>query len=195
MALETRPLAVGILNGFSPYTGIQVYSLGLIPELFDVVLISAFTAAFVCTDFSSRTFGDAFLCGALRKNVFLAKLAVYFPGLFVLILIPLTASTAVATLRNGFGAGWDTVALEIGAKFLVYILYRFSMAGYAILVALIIQNPIGTLGLSAAEIYLMVLTQNPMENSAAQDMFIAFIIKTAILLSAATIIFIRRDLK
>lgn len=79
---------------------------------------------------------------------------------------------------ESFGAVWDTVALEIGAKFLVYILYRFSMAGYAILVALIIQNPIGTLGLSAAGIYLMVLTQNPMENSAAQDMFIAFIIKT-----------------
>lgn len=188
-------LAVGILNGFSPYTGYQVYSVGVIPELFDAVLISAFTAAFVCTEFSNRTYGNAFLCGALRQNVFLSKLAVYFPGLLILILIPLAASTAAATLRNGFGASWDTVALEIGSMFLVYILYRFSMAGFTLLVASVIRNPIGTLGLSAALIYLAVLTQNPVENSAAQDMFIAFAIKTAILLSAAAFIFIKRDLK
>ena len=188
-------IAVGILNGFSPYTGYQVYFLGLIPELFDVILISAFAAAFICTEFSDRTFGNAFLCGTLRQNVFLAKLAVYFPGLLILILIPLAASTAVATLENGFGAGWDAVALEIGSKLLVYVLYKFSMAGFAVLVASVIWNPIGTLGLSAALIYLAVLTQNPVEISAAQDMFIAFITMTAILLFAATFIFIKRDLK
>lgn len=188
-------LAVGILNGFSPYTGYQVYSLCLIPELFDVVLISAFTAAFVCTEFSDRTFGNTFLCGALRQNVFLAKLVAYFPGLLILILIPLAAATAVATLRNGFGAGWETVVLEIGSTFLVYLLYRFSMAGFTILVASVIQNPVGTLGLSAALIYLAVLTQNPMENSAVEDVFIAFLIKIAIFLPVAIFIFIKRDLK
>lgn len=188
-------LAVGIMPGFSPYTGYQVYSLGLIPELFDAVLISVFTADFVCMEFSDRTFGNTFLCGTSRKNVFLAKLVVYFPGLLILILIPVAASTAVATLRNGFGADWNAVAWEIGSAFLVYILYRFSMAGFAILVASVIRNPIGTLGISGAGIYLVTLTQNPMEDSAAQDMFLAFIIKTAILLSVATFIFIRRDLK
>ena len=188
-------LVVGILNGFAPYTGYQVYSVSLIPELFDAILVSAFTAAFVCTEFSNRTYGNAFLCGVMRQNVFFAKLVVYFPGLFILILIPLVTSTAVATLRNGFGAGWATVALEVGAEFLVYILYRFSMAGFAILVASVIQNPVATLGLSAAGIYLAVLTQNSMENSTVQDAFIAFIIKILLLLSVATFIFIRRDLK
>ena len=94
----------------------------------------------------------------------------------------------------GLGTG-DAVALEIGSKLLVYVLYRFSMAGFAVLVASVIWNPIGTLGLSAALIYLAVLTQNPVEISAAQDMFIAFITMTAILLFAATFIFIKRDLK
>lgn len=188
-------LAVGILSGFSSYTGYQVYSFGLILELFDAVLISVFTADFVCMEFSNRTFGNAFLCGTSRKNVFLAKLAVYFLGLFILILIPLDVSTAVATLRNGFGADWNAVAWEIESEFLVYTLYRFFMAGFAILVASVIRNPIGVLGISVAGIYFVALTQNPMENSAAQDMFIAFIIKTAILLSVATFIFIRRDLK
>lgn len=187
--------AVGIIPGFSPYTGYQVYSLGLIPRLFDAVLISVFTADFVCMEFSNRTFGNAFLCGTSRKNVFLAKLAVYFLGLLILILIPLAASTAVATLRNGFGADWNAVALEIESEFLVYILYRFSMAGFTILVASVILNPIGVLGISITGIYFVELTQNPMENSATQNMFIAFIIKTAILLSVATLIFIRRDLK
>lgn len=188
-------LAIGIMPGFSSYTGCQVYSLGLIPELFDAVLISVFTADFVCMEFSNRTFGNAFLCGTSRKNVFLAKLVVYFLGLLILILIPMAASTAVATLRNGFGADWNGVALEIESEILVYILYRFSMAGFAILVASVIRNPIGTIGISSAGIYLVTLTQNPMENSAAQDMYIVLIIKTAILLSVATFIFVRRDLK
>ena len=93
----------------------------------------------------------------------------------------------------GLGTG-DAVALEIGSKLLVYILYRFSMAGFAVLVASVIRNPIGTLGLSAALIYLAVLTQNPVENSVMQDLT-AFITITAILLFAATFIFIKRDLK
>ena len=187
--------AVGIISGFSSYSGYQVYSLGLIPELFDAILISVFTADFVCMEFSNRTFSTVFLCGHSRKDVFLAKLAVYFSGLLILILVPLVTSTAVATLRNGFGADWNEVALEIGSEFLDYILYRFSMASFTILAASVILNPIGAFGISIAGIYLETLTQNPMENSAAQNMFIVFIIKTAILLSVATFIFIRRDLK
>ncbi|MDE6566513.1 MAG: ABC transporter permease, partial [Lachnospiraceae bacterium] len=160
---------VGMLRGFSPYSGYQVYTIGLVPELFDIVLISVFTAAFLCTEFSKRTFANAVLCGTSRQNVFLAKLAVYFPGLLVLILLPLLVSTFVATMRNGFGADWDALALEMAAKLLFYICHRFSMAGFAILVASIIQNSIGTLGLSVAGIYLMSLTQNSIENMYTQD--------------------------
>ena len=187
-------LVIGIFHGFLPYSGYQVYALGLIPELFDAVLISVFTADFVCMEFSNRTFGNTLLCGTSRKNVFLAKLMVYFLGLLILILVPLAAGTGVATLRNGFGADWNVVALEVETKFLAYILYRFSMAAFAILVASVIQNPIGTLGISVAGIYLMTLNQSTMGNLDVLDMFIAFIIKMAIFLSVATFIFIRRDL-
>lgn len=188
-------VAIGIMSGFSPYTGYQVYYLGLIPESFDAVLISVFTADFVCMEFSNRTFGNAFLCGTSRRNVFLAKLTVYFLGLLILILIPLATSTTIATLRNGFGADWNAAAQEIGSAFLAYFLYRFSMAGFAILVASVIQNPIGVLGISVAGIYFVTLTQNPMENPATLNMFITFIIINAIFLSVATFVFIRRDLK
>ena len=188
-------LGVGIFSGFSSCSGYQVYNLGLIPELFDAVLISVFTADFVCMEFSNRTFDNALLCGTSRKNVFLAKLMVYFPGLLILILVPLAAGTGVATLRNGFGADWNAVALEVESEFLAYILYRFSMAAFAILVASIIQNPIGTLGISIAGIYLVTLNQSTIGNPDTPDMFIAFIIKMAILLSVATFIFIMRDLK
>ena len=189
-------LAVGMLRGFSPYPGYQVYIIGLVPELFDAVLISVFTVAYLCTEFSKRTFGNAFLCGTSRQNVFFAKLAVYFPGLFVLILLPLIVSTLVSTMRNGFGADWDAMAMEVAVKFLFYIFYRFSMAGFAILVASVIQNSIGTLGFSVAGIYLMSLSQNLVENPFVQgDTLIASMIKITIFLIAATFIFIRRDLK
>ena len=186
-------LAVGMLRGFSPYSGYQVYNIGLVPELFDAVLIAVFTAAFLCTEFSNRTFGNAFLCGTSRQNVFFAKLVVYFPGLLVLILFLLILSTLLATMRNGFGADWE--ALEMAAKFLFYIVHRISMAGFSILVAVVIQNSLGTLGLSVAGIYLMSLSQNSVANSLTQDTLIDSIIKTAIFLSAATFIFRKRDWK
>lgn len=188
-------LAVGMLRGFSPYPGYQVYNISLVPELFDAVLIAVFTAAFLCTEFSNRTFGNAFLCGISRQNVFFAKLVVYFPGLLVLILFPLILSTWLATMRNGFGADWEALAMEMAAKFLFYLFHRVSMAGFSILVAVVIQNSIGTLGLSAAGIYLMSLSQHSVANLLTQDTLIDSIIKTAIFLSAATFIFRMRDWK
>lgn len=187
---------VGMLRGFSPYLGYQVYTIGLVPELFDVVLVSVFTAAFLCTEFSKRTFANAFLCGTSRRNVFFAKLAVYFPGLLVLILLPLFVSTAVATMRNGFGEDWNALALELAIKLLFYICHRLSMAAFSVLVASVIQNFIGTLGISLAGIYLMSLRWNFVENMNTQDdMLTVSIIRTIIFLSVATIIFIKRDLK
>ena len=188
-------LVVGILRGFSPHSGYQVYIIGLVPELFDAVLISVFTAAFLCTEFSRRTFGNAFLCGALRQNVFFAKLGVYFPGLLALILLPLVVSTSVVTMRNGFGADWDAVALEMAEKLFFYIFYQFSMAGFAVLSASIIQKTIGTLGISVAGIYLMSLGQNLVEHLFTWDVWIISITEIAVFLSVATFIFIRRDLK
>lgn len=189
-------LAVGMLRGFSPYSGYQVYTIGLVPELFDIVLVSVFTSAFLCTEFSRRTFGNSVLCGTSRQYVFLAKLAVYFPALLVLILLPLVVSTSVATMRNGFGADPDVLALEMTGKLLFYICHRFSMAGFAILVASVIRNSIGTLGISMAGMYLMSFSQNSVKNLLTQDDTLTVsIIKMIILLSAAIMIFIRRDLK
>lgn len=186
---------MGVLRGFSDYPGYQVYLFGMFPDMFDAVLISIFTASFLCMEFSNRTFGGAFLCGASRKNVFLAKLVVYFLGLLVLIIVPPAVSTSAATMRNGFGADWDTVALEVVSKLLFYVLDRFSMAGFTILAASIIQNSIGTLGIGVAGIYLVALSQNPVENPVTQNILIASVIRIVILLSVATFIFVKRDLK
>lgn len=189
-------LVVGMLRGFSPCSGYQVYTIGLVPELFDIVLVSVFTSTFLCSEFSRRTFGNAVLCGTSRQNVFLAKLAVYFPALLVLILLPLVVSTSVATMRNGFGADPDVLVLEMTGKLLFYICHRFSMAGFAILVASVIRNSIGMLGISMAGMYLMSFSQNFVKNLLTQDdTWTVSILKTIILLSAAIIIFIRRDLK
>ena len=188
--------AIGILRGFTPCTGYQACTLGLFPDLFDAVLVSVFTAAFICMECSNRTFGNAVLCGTPRRSVFLAKLAVYFPGPLILLLVPPVESIPVATMRNGFGADWDAVALEIAANFFFYILHRFSMAGFAILTASVIQNPVGTLGISVAGIYLVTLTRNPGGDPAGQGAtWIAWILITVLFLSAATFIFVRRDLK
>lgn len=184
--------AAGILRGFTPYTGYQVYIAGLLPELFDAVLVSVFTVVFLSTEFSNQTFGNAFLCGTSRKNVFFAKLAAYFAGLLVLIIQPLFVSGIIATIRNGFGEGGT--ALEIIIKFVLYIICRFSMAAFAIFATSLLRNPIGSLGLSLAGIYLLFLAQNPMEISVEPNIWIAYLGEITVFLGASTCIFVKRDL-
>lgn len=183
----------GIIQGFSPLPGYQVYIVSLGPELSDIILISVFTVIFLCTEFSNRTYGNAFLCGISRQTVFSAKLAVYFPALLVLILLPMTVSVSVTTMRNGFGTDWDTVTGEIAATLLSYILYRFFMAGLAILAGVVIQNQIGTLGISIAGIYIITIIK-PLKYPATQTVLICTILQTAIILFVTARIFIRREL-
>lgn len=183
-----------MLRGFSPYPGYQMYTTALVPELFDAVLVSVFTAAFLCAEFSNRTFGNAALSGVSRQNVFFAKLAVYFPGLLVLVLLPLAVSVCSATIRNGFGADWDAVVWDIIEKLLFYILYRFFMAGFAIFAATLIQNSIGMLGTGVAGIYLITLIKKPMEHPVTQITLLFTIIEISIFLSLAAFIFAKREL-
>lgn len=196
--------SIGMLRGFSPGSGYQVYIMSLFPELFDMLLISIFTAAFLCMEFSNRTFGNSFLCGSPRWKILFAKLVVYFLGLLVFILVPLAVSTSVASVRNGFGADGAALVWEMAVKLLFYILYRFSMAGFAVLAAVVIQNPVGTLGISAAGVYLMVLVRNPGISLYLQGFdldallflvreVVAFFLEAVGFLFAAVFIFIRRD--
>lgn len=183
-----------MLRGFSPYPGYQMYITALVPELFDAVLVSVFTAAFLCAEFSNRTFGNAALSGVSRQNVFFAKLTAYFPGLLVLVLLPLAVSVCAATIRNGFGADWDAVVWDIIEKLLFYILYRFFMAGFAIFAATLIQNSIGMLGTGVAGIYLITLIKKPMEHPVTQITLLFTIIEISIFLSLAAFIFAKREL-
>lgn len=185
---------VAMLRAFSPYPGYQLYIIALVPELFDAVLISVFTAAFLCAEFSNRTFGNAVLSGVSRQNVFFAKLAAYFPGLLVLVLLPLAVSVCAATIKNGFGADLDAVVWEIIEKLLFYILYRFFMASFAIFAAILIQNPIGMLGTGVAGIYLITLINKPMEHPVTQITLLFTIVEISIFLSLATLIFAKREL-
>lgn len=185
---------VAMLRGFSPYPGYQVYIIALVPELFDAVLVSVFTAAYLCAEFSNRTFGNAALSGVSRQNVFFAKLTAYFLGLLVLVLLPLAVSVCVATIRNGFCADWDAVVWDIIEKLLFYILYRFFMASFAIFAATLIQNSIVMLGTGVAGIYLITLIKKPMEHPVTQITLLFTIIEISIFLSLATFIFAKRKL-
>lgn len=125
--------------------------------------------------------------------MFFAKLAAYFAGLLILIIQPLFISSAVAALRNGFGMEGDSAAApELAIKLLFYIIYRFSMAAFSIFAASALRDPIGSLGLCVAGMYLIFLTQNPPKIS-APNAWISFLGEIAVFLWAAACIFVRRD--
>lgn len=178
----------GLLQGLSPYAGFQVYKVALYPGILDAVLISVFTVSFVCVEF-----GNAVLTGASRARILSAKLAAYFSGLFILLLLPLFVSVSAASIRHGFDAG-DVSVLPILSQLLFYILYRFFLAGLSVLVAVSIRNPLGTFGASAAGIYLVTLLYNPMENLIMGATWFSVILGIIIFLSLSFSVFMRRDI-
>lgn len=185
----------GVVQGFSPCRGYQVYTISLAPQLFDVVLISVFTAAFLCVERSWRTIGNALLSGMSRRTVFFAKLSAYVPAFLVLILLPLAVSVCVATIRNGFGADGDALFFEWMAALFFYIVYRFFMAGLSIFAATVIQNPLGTLGISVAGNYLISRIKNPMGNVVTYETLIFGVIGTVISLCLAAFVFERIEIR
>ena len=62
--------------------------------MFHTIFTGAFTAVFLCSEFSGRTMGMGFFCGRTRRSVFLSKLVVYF-------------RVAVSVVRSSGSTGFD----------------------------------------------------------------------------------------
>jgi len=158
-------LGIGVLLAFiflsasEPVSGLDAFNRGVMTVEISIIVISIFTAIFICGEFENRTICTSIFCGHNRWSILLAKVAVYFIGTAILATVFLTAITVIVTVRNGFGSELTAyVALYLVRTFALYLLGRLALAGFCAMLGFIVRNVIGTIGvgvcLSTALIFL-----------------------------------------
>lgn len=86
-----------------PRTGYRGFRFGIAYCFYHTNIALIFTVAFLCEDFSNKSFGKSLLSGYSRKKIFWAKVIIFWLGM-VLLLSSFTCSTTItSSLLNGFG--------------------------------------------------------------------------------------------
>lgn len=130
--------------------------------MFHTIFAGAFTAVFLCGEFSDRTMGMSLLCGLPRYRVFSAKLIVYFVGLLCLLTAVVVTPMVIMTCVNGFGMELTVQScMEVLAQMAFFWLVSSALGGCFVLLALATKNAVGTLGAGLGTAYiLLVMTSN-----------------------------------
>lgn len=161
-------VGVGLFFGFEwiiysvRASGYQMLSIMDSFVMFHTIFTSAFTAVFLCGEFSDRTIGMALFCGLPRRSVFLSKLLVYFTGLLCLLSTVVVVPVVMMSIMNGFGIEM-TIAdcMEVLAQVVFFWLVSSAMGGFFIFLALATKNKIATIGVGLGIAYLLlVMTSN-----------------------------------
>ena len=135
------------LSAFEPVSGLEAFNRGIMGVEINIIVISIFAALFICGEFENRTIGTSLFCGRSRWSVLLAKISVYFVGVAILVTVFLAAITMIVTIRNGFGYELSADMVEYLVRtFALYVLGRLALASFCAMLAFIIRNYIGTIG-------------------------------------------------
>ncbi len=189
--------------------------------MFHTIFTGAFTAVFLCSEFSGRTMGMGFFCGRTRRSVFLSKLVVYFIGLLCLLSAVVAVPVLIMTILNGFGLeltieGW----LAFLAQIVFFWLVCAAIGGFFVLLATATRNAVATIGvgLGISQCMLMLAANYansgvemyyPVKYSVIYQMFVladwenlqkglfvgVSLTTLAVTLTAAVVIFERMELK
>ena len=148
------------LSAVEPVSGLEAFNRGIMAVEINIIVISIFAALFICGEFENRTIGTSIFCGRSRWGILLAKISVYFIGVIILVTVFLAAITITVTVKNGFGSDLTAdVARYLARTFALYVLGRLALASFCAMLAFIIRNYIGTIGvgicLSISLLYLV----------------------------------------
>lgn len=140
--------------------------------LFHSIFACAFTAVFLCGEFSGRTMGMGLLCGLLRSRVFSAKLIVYFVGLLFLLTTVVMTPMAIMTYANGFGMELTVQScMEVLEQMLFFWLVSSALGGCAIFLAMATKNAIATIGAGIGLVYLLLMMTSNYINSGVESYY------------------------
>jgi hypothetical protein len=205
--------------------GLEAYETALMGGELSVIVVSVFSALFICAEFDNRTIGTSVCCGNSRWRVLLSKIIVLCVGVVILMTAFPATMTIIAAIKNGFSSDSlqlqaftpapSDIAIYLVRTFALYLLSRLGLAAFCAMLAYMIRNVVGAIGVGAAlSIVLLVLAmRGPQDimkftfmwqmghllsfNSLQDVLFSALVSVTnmALMLFAAHFIFKKADLK
>lgn len=209
------------VSNSSQVSGYQMLSIMDSFVMFHTIFTGAFTAVFLCGEFSGRTIGMGLFCDRPRRSVLFSKLTVYFIGLLCLLSAVVAVPVVIMTILNGFGLelsmeGWLTFLAQIGCFWLVCA----AIGGFFVLLATVTRSAVATIGVGLGfSQCMLVLASNyvnsgvekfyPVKYSVIYQMFVladwenlqkglfvgVSLITLAVTVTAAAVVFERMELK
>ncbi len=153
-------------------SGYQMLSIMDSFVMFHTIFTGAFTAVFLCGEFSRRTIGMGLFCGRPRRSVFFSKLAVYFTGLLCLLSVVVAVPVVIMTILNGFGLeltmeGWLTFLAQIGCFWLVC----SAIGGFFVLLATATRSAVATIGVGLGISQCMLVLASNYANAGVESFY------------------------
>lgn len=169
-------LLFALLFGFVPGSSRRIQGYDMLSVmtpfvLFHAIFTSAFTAVFLCSEFSDRTIGRALFCGLARRSIFLSKLAAYFAGLLCMLSTVVVIPVAIVSIANGYG---KEMTAEACAEFLVRMVFFWlasaAMGGFFVLLAVTLKGAIATIGVGLGVSYILLIVASNYANAGIKEL-------------------------
>ena len=148
-------------------TGLEAYETSLMGAELSIIVVSIFSALFICAEFENRTIGSSVCCGNSRWRVLLSKIIVFFVGVVILMAALSATMTVVSTINNGFFSGSlrlqvftpssSDIGLYLARTFTLYLLSRLGLAAFCAMIAYMVRNVVGAIGVGAASSILLLV--------------------------------------
>ena len=205
--------------------GLEAYETALMGGELSVIVVSIFSALFICTEFENRTIGTSVCCGNSRLRVVMSKIIVLCVGAVILMTAFPATMTIIATIKSGFFS--DSLQLQVFTPassdigmylvrtFTLYLLSRLGLAAFCAMIAYMIRNVVGAIGAGAGlSILLLILAMRGPQDimkftfawqmghllslDSVQDVLFSVLVSAAnvaLMMFAAHFIFKKADLK
>lgn len=148
-------------RGTSPAgIGYSVLKIYLVFPLFAALMAGIYTAVFLCSEFKNRTYGNLLLCGFSRRKVFLLKMLVFYAGLLPIFYLHMIVVSGIATIGFGFGHLTAGEVAELLKMFSYSVLGYLALGGYYALLAVLLKNPVATIGVGFMGAYMQMYWRN-----------------------------------
>jgi hypothetical protein len=214
-----------LLSMASGRMGLEMYETALMGGELSIIVVSIFSALFICAEFENRTVVTSVCCGNSRWCVLLSKIIVFFVGAAILVTIFPATMTAIATIKCGFYSdslqlqtftpASSTIGIYLVHTYTLFLLSRLGLAAFCAMIAYIIRNVVGAIGVGAGlSILLLVLAMRGPKDimkftfmwqmghlfslNSLQDVLFSVLVSVAnmaIMVFAAHLIFKKADLK
>lgn len=113
------------------------------------ILIGILVAAMMAKEYSQGTIKNSLAYGRRRTEFYLSKFLAVIVGISVILVLLTTISTIASLIMNGWGEPFKYVQLlEMARTFLAAVIVNASIAGIIMVIATLIKNNGGTIGIT-----------------------------------------------